>query len=467
MPPERMGKKRGSSTPLDSAKNHEKNQNDHPSSSDTSNPRKKRSKTSKAVINNKPRNLISSDSDVPESEGEYEKIANEQVKVPENSSNKKLKPIIVDATYKSMLNLIETSNHLFSKKPSMAIKGANKVQVFCHSLDDKNAFITNLKAKSYVFHSFAEQNEKKKVFVLKGYFYENDLTNMCKEFQEAGIKCSKVSFISKNEDYPIYLVHFDDPKTTVIALNQQHREINGLLIKWKPKIKSSTRPTQCYNCQLYGHAASNCHRPYRCVKCTEQHEPGQCKRTTREGHAACVNCKGQHPANSVECPQYKKYTEIITKRRTTQTISQNSLRPTFAQTVRQSQHQQHQTRQQWSAQPRLAAAAAAPDIYNNNNFPYLSQQNNVNRVDSQVSESSLNKLPSFQAEFFSLQKELLEIPKIEESLLKIREIIDQLKQTDINDTNARTQILLKFMFNVPLLNSPSTSPSADMTMDAQ
>jgi hypothetical protein len=117
-------------------------------------------------------------------------------------------------------------------------------------LSDKNTFIENLKAKKYVFHSFAEESDKKKVFVLKGYFFQSDLTKMCTELQEAGIKCSKISFISKNENYPIYLVHFDDPKTSIISLQQQHREVNGLLIKWKPKIKSSTRPTQCFNCQL-------------------------------------------------------------------------------------------------------------------------------------------------------------------------------------------------------------------------
>jgi hypothetical protein len=110
--------------------------------------------------------------------------------------------------------------------------------------------------------------------------------------------------------------------------------------------------------------------------------------------------------------------------------SQNSQRLTFAQTLSQSRPQQ-QTRQQWSAQPRLAAAAAAQDIFNASNFPYLSQQSNIQRVASQASEFSLNKLPTLQAEFLLLQKKLLEIPKLEKSLLKVREIIDQLKQTDI------------------------------------
>jgi hypothetical protein len=48
-------------------------------------------------------------------------------------------------------------------------------------LGDKNTFIENLKAKKYVFHSFAEERDKKKVFVLKGYFFQSDLTKMCKE----------------------------------------------------------------------------------------------------------------------------------------------------------------------------------------------------------------------------------------------------------------------------------------------
>jgi hypothetical protein len=185
------------------------------------------------------------------------------------------------------------------------------VHIFCHSIDDKKTIIANLTENKFVFHSFAEPSDKTKVFVLKGYFHETDLITMCKEFQDVGVKCNKISFLSKKEDFPIYLVHFEDCKTSIITLQRQHRFINGLLIKWETKTKSSRRPTQCFKCQLFGHAATNCNRPYRCVKCVDQHEPGQCKRTTREGNASCVNCKGEHPAKSVDCPQYKKYIDII------------------------------------------------------------------------------------------------------------------------------------------------------------
>jgi hypothetical protein len=330
----------------------------------------------------------------------------------------------------------------------MAINGAKKTHIFCYSIDEKKEVMKKLKEKQFVFHSFAEPEDKKKVFVLKGYFYDSDPSSILKNFQDAGIQCSKITFLSKNEDYPIYLVHFDDSKINITLLQRQHHIINGLIVNWKPKTNSKSRPTQCFNCQLYGHAATNCSRPYRCVKCVEQHLPGQCQRTTREGNAKCVNCNGDHPANSVECSQYLKYCDVISKRSTTQTPTK--LQQSYASTVRQSQQQQ-------SAQSRLVAAATMPDINNNKNFPHLSQQNSANLVASQVSESSSNNSPSLISELNSLVHEFSNIPNIRETLNKFRTIIDQLKKTKIDDHQEKITILFSHAFDFALIGMPNPS----------
>ncbi|CAG2220971.1 unnamed protein product [Mytilus edulis] len=57
-------------------------------------------------------------------------------------------------------------------------------------------------------------------------------------------------------------------------------------------------PIQCYNCQQFGHVATNCKREKACVKCSLRHE-GQCNSDT----AVCVNCKGPHQSNSKDCPK--------------------------------------------------------------------------------------------------------------------------------------------------------------------
>lgn len=67
---------------------------------------------------------------------------------------------------------------------------------------------------------------------------------------------------------------------------------------------------QCRNCQRLGHASSECGLGYRCVKCVEKHEPGQCPRNGADKNttkAACINCheagiESDHAANYRRCP---------------------------------------------------------------------------------------------------------------------------------------------------------------------
>ena len=67
-------------------------------------------------------------------------------------------------------------------------------------------------------------------------------------------------------------------------------------------------PLRCYQCQVFGHHGNKCGRQAICVNCSMPvHCPvGQCLRP-----AKCVNCSGDHPANSEQCPAWKKEKKIL------------------------------------------------------------------------------------------------------------------------------------------------------------
>ncbi|GBP29736.1 Nucleic-acid-binding protein from transposon X-element [Eumeta japonica] len=67
-------------------------------------------------------------------------------------------------------------------------------------------------------------------------------------------------------------------------------------------------PGQCHRCQLYGHAAANCHADPRCVKCLVPHWTRECPRTRESGKKpSCVNCLRQHTANYRGCSKAPKF----------------------------------------------------------------------------------------------------------------------------------------------------------------
>ena len=80
-------------------------------------------------------------------------------------------------------------------------------------------------------------------------------------------------------------------------------KILHLNIKVAPYIPN---PLRCYNCQLFGHSKTYCHKPKVCSHCSETgHEDAGCTNTPR-----CANCQGGHPAFSKDCPTWRQEKEV-------------------------------------------------------------------------------------------------------------------------------------------------------------
>ena len=68
-------------------------------------------------------------------------------------------------------------------------------------------------------------------------------------------------------------------------------------------------PLRCYQCQVFGHHEDYCMKKPICGNCGgERHcnDDRNCKDT-----AKCVNCNGNHPVFSRDCPTWKKEKAIL------------------------------------------------------------------------------------------------------------------------------------------------------------
>ena len=68
-------------------------------------------------------------------------------------------------------------------------------------------------------------------------------------------------------------------------------------------------PLRCYHCQVFGHHENKCGRHAVCCNCGK---PEHCAPSgVCDKPAKCVNCSGNHPANSKQCPQWEKEKKIL------------------------------------------------------------------------------------------------------------------------------------------------------------
>lgn len=114
------------------------------------------------------------------------------------------------------------------------------------------------------------------------------------------------------------------------------------------RIEQVRKPTiiQCKRCQRFNHAASSCNLPYRCVKCTDSHEPGMCPTNTNNNKTKpkCVNCSGEHTANNAnKCPAFKRALAAKEDKKKKKTaVTDSNTQSTSVDTTKQNKTQSEQ-----------------------------------------------------------------------------------------------------------------------------
>jgi hypothetical protein len=319
-----------------------------------------------------------------------------------------------------------------AKTPDFKMVG-KQIKVLAHSKEDKQLIVEKMSQTKQLHYTFTEPEDRHLQFVLYGH-HVNDDKELLEELITFKIPAQKVTKINRSTDSPVFLVSFE--KKTDISLRtlqNQHSKINHLIVRWVKFQPRQRRPTQCHRCQRFGHSSNNCGLAFRCVKCLDAHEPGQCARTTREGVPSCVNCGIEgHASNSTTCPAYKKHVENIAAKKQ-KDIRVNQPREFPA------------TRHNWNNAPAVASQPAPSTSQsqpvNRNNREYRSLlTSHVNRPDPALS-NPFSQLSEIQADFAA-------IPDIDQTIALFASLVAELKSA--RNQNERLTALIKYCGNKSL-----------------
>jgi len=218
----------------------------------------------------------------------------------------RIPPIIlaVTGTHQAILDSIKTHVKNFTLKYT----GKGNVSIHLATSEDHKTLIEGLKSATTPtpFHTFSTRETKPIKSVIKG-LPVMTCEEIHKDLTAQGVPPIRViKMTTRHESTSArYIVHF--PSGTNIAQIKNIRFVCHTKITIERYRNAAPKFTQCFRCQLWGHASSNCFREPRCVKCMEAHPTSDCEKKDRESPAKCCGCGADHPANYRNCPRRQEY----------------------------------------------------------------------------------------------------------------------------------------------------------------
>ncbi|TLO55185.1 hypothetical protein FEG31_19275, partial [Acinetobacter baumannii] len=194
---------------------------------------------------------------------------------------------------------------------------ANGIQIKVQTPDDHRALSSYLRKERISFHTYTLQEERELRVVIRGIPKELDVELLKADLLEQGLPVNSVHRMHTGrgrEPYNMVLVALQPtPEGKKIFNTQTVCRLSGIAVE-APHKKGT--PSQCHNCQLYGHSSRNCHARPRCVKCLGDHATALCARDqkTATEPPSCVLCRTQgHPANYRGCPRAPKINRRVAR----------------------------------------------------------------------------------------------------------------------------------------------------------
>ncbi|KAA5621919.1 hypothetical protein F3H11_32070, partial [Pseudomonas aeruginosa] len=191
------------------------------------------------------------------------------------------------------------------------------IQIKVRTSDDHRALSSYLRKERISFHTYTLQEERELRAVIRGIPKELDAELVKADLLEQGLPVNSVHRMHTGrgrEPYNMVLVALQPtPEGKQIFNIRTVCSLSGIAVE-TPHKKGT--PSQCHNCQLYGHSSRNCHARPRCVKCLGDHATALCTRDqkTATEPPSCVLCRTQgHPANYRGCPRAPKINRRVAR----------------------------------------------------------------------------------------------------------------------------------------------------------
>lgn len=192
-------------------------------------------------------------------------------------------------------------------------------RIFPATLQQHSEMSDYLVSQAYDFHTFLTADQKRKCFMIRGITSEHGFNceDIYDELLRAGFSDEVTvlehitASMKAKQSHSLFKItvssNFDE------RIFKSIRSLHGIAIRFERFVSGAI--TQCSRCQHYFHTAAACHRQYRCVKCIENHSPGQCNKSP-ESEPQCVNCNGYHTANNYQkCDYFKNNIQPVIHKR--------------------------------------------------------------------------------------------------------------------------------------------------------
>lgn len=224
------------------------------------------------------------------------------------AGKRKMPPInIFEQNIKDIINVIKNT----CKVTEFNIKKItnNKHAIYTYTINDFQNINNKLKMGQVPSYTYTPKCLKSQSFILKGLDKEDNINEIVadiKKHENETLKIEKVTqFNTKNVGTSFFIVSISNNSAVKSLLNIKY--VLYRAVRWERIRRDGI--TQCYRCQRFGHTAVNCNLQFRCVKCSEEHQPGECKLKAGESEREtlfCVHCGVTgHPASYRGCPKYK------------------------------------------------------------------------------------------------------------------------------------------------------------------
>lgn len=199
--------------------------------------------------------------------------------------------------------------------------GGDKHVLQMMNIGDYDVVRQQLKNDSVQHFTYTPAQNKRQSFILRGLDGDEDEAQVLADLQQlnlTAVEFLKVSKLTNGVARANTLFVVQATAASVEATIFKSTKLNNVIVRWERLQRKEI--LQCRRCQRLGHTASNCGMQFRCVKCAEVHEPGQCKLPAATKHEPdqvyCIACKEYgHPASYRGCPQIKQFKDAIAKRK--------------------------------------------------------------------------------------------------------------------------------------------------------
>ena len=258
------------------------------------------------------------------------------------TEKRNLPPILIHRNYQGDMTRINNSFREQYKRLSytcVLVKGGTEVRTSCNK-DYKN-LTKFLEENNVPFHLMREDTQTLSV-VIRGIPSDIKPDTINEALQAKGFNALSIKNMlsPSGVPYPMFAVELQkDPNSQNIF------KLSGLCYYTVvvEGFRSRDQLIQCRNCQRFQHTIEMCRALPRCRICADSHNAREC-RLSLGIPPCCINCNGEHTADSSVCPVRKAVMKTIrNKNQPTQQPSRNHVQNEYIQPRPQSARGNTQT----------------------------------------------------------------------------------------------------------------------------